>query len=78
MSIQGLEVAAHLPGKLFHAGTSRRGDEVVVSGGRVFCAVGLGETVRAAQADAYALVSSIGYTGMQFRRDIGFRAIARE
>ena len=76
--IHGLETAARLPGKVFHAGTERRDDEVVVSGGRVLCAVGLGETVRAAQADAYALVSAIGFEGMQFRRDIAYRAIGRE
>ena len=77
-AIHGLVAAAQLPGKVFHAGTERRGDEVVVSGGRVLCAVGLGETVRAAQSQAYALVSVIGFEGMQFRRDIGYRAIARE
>jgi len=76
-AIQGLRAAAQLPGKVFHAGTERRGDEVVVSGGRVLCAVGLGDTVRAAQSEAYALVSAIGFEGMQFRRDIGHRAIAR-
>jgi phosphoribosylamine--glycine ligase len=77
-AIHGLDVAAQLPGKVFHAGTAQRGEEVVVSGGRVLCAVGLGETARAAQADAYALVSSIGFEGMQYRRDIAYRAIARE
>ncbi len=78
VAIHGLDTAARLPGKVFHAGTERRDDEVVVSGGRVLCAVGLGETVRAAQADAYALVSAIGYEGVQFRRDIAYRAIGRE
>jgi phosphoribosylamine--glycine ligase len=77
-AIHGLDAARRLAGKVFHAGTERRGDEIVVSGGRVLCAVGLGRTVRDAQADAYALVSSIGFEGMQFRRDIGHRAIARE
>jgi phosphoribosylamine---glycine ligase len=77
VAIQGLSAATQLPGKVFHAGTERRGEEVVVSGGRVLCAVGLGDTVRAAQAEAYALVSVIGFEGMQFRRDIGHRAIAR-
>jgi phosphoribosylamine---glycine ligase len=51
---------------------------VVTSGGRVFCAVGLGATVRAAQREAYALVDSIAFEGSQVRRDIGYRAIARE
>jgi len=49
-----------------------------VNGGRVLCAVGLGDTVRAAQAEAYALVSAIGFDAMQFRRDIGHRAVARD
>ena len=77
-TIHGLEAAAKLPGKVFHAGTAPRDNEVVTSGGRVLCAVGLGDDVRAAQADAYALVSALRFEGMQFRRDIGFRAIARE
>ncbi|NJD32311.1 MAG: phosphoribosylamine--glycine ligase [Gammaproteobacteria bacterium] len=76
--IHGLDAAAKLPGKVFHAGTLLRGDEVVTNGGRVLCAVGLGETVRAAQRQAYDLVNAICWEGMQFRRDIGHRAIARE
>jgi phosphoribosylamine---glycine ligase len=76
--IHGLEAAARLPGKVFHAGTAMRGSDVVTSGGRVLCAVGLGDTVRAAQRQAYDLVGAIGWDGMQFRRDIGYRAIARE
>jgi phosphoribosylamine--glycine ligase len=76
--ISGLDVAAKLPGKVFHAGTQRAGNDVVTSGGRVLCAVALGDTVSAAQAQAYALVDRISFTGAQCRRDIGFRAIARE
>jgi phosphoribosylamine---glycine ligase len=77
-AIDGLEAAARLPGKVFHAGTALRDGTVVTSGGRVLCAVGLGDTVRAAQRQAYALVDAIGWDGMQCRRDIGYRAIARE
>jgi phosphoribosylamine--glycine ligase len=77
-AIAGLDAAARLPGKVFHAGTVQQGNAIVTSGGRVLCAVGLGESVRAAQTQAYALVNSICYDGMQFRRDIGYRAIARE
>jgi len=76
--IDGLTRAARLPGKVFHAGTARDGNAIVTSGGRVLCAVALGATVAAAQQDAYALVDSIRFTGMQYRRDIGHRAIARE
>jgi len=76
--IKGLDAAGKLPGKVFHAGTKAAGGGVVVSGGRVLCAVGLGGSVSAAQAQAYALVDKISWAGMQCRRDIGFRAIERE
>ena len=52
--------------------------DVVTSGGRVLCAVGLGDTVREAQRQAYTLAQLIDWPGMQYRRDIGYRAIARE
>jgi phosphoribosylamine---glycine ligase len=77
-AISGLDVAAKLPGKVFHAGTQLRGNEVVTSGGRVLCAVGLGDTVYEAQQAAYKLADSIKWNGLQYRRDIGFRAVARE
>ena len=76
--IHGLEAAAQLPGKVFHAATALKAGRVVTDGGRVLCAVGLGGTVEAAQAGAYRLVDSICWDGMQYRRDIGHRAIARE
>jgi phosphoribosylamine--glycine ligase len=76
--VTGLDGAARLSGKVFHAGTELRGAQVLTSGGRVLCAVGLGTTVRAAQAQAYELVDRIRFEGMQVRRDIGHRAIARE
>jgi phosphoribosylamine--glycine ligase len=76
--IHGLDAAAQRPGKVFHAGTALSGAAVVTNGGRVLCAVGLGETVRAAQSQAYDLVNAICWEGMQYRRDIGHRAIARE
>jgi len=77
-AIEGLGAAARLPGKVFHAGTERRGERIVTAGGRVLCAVGRGATVAAAQREAYALVDAIRFDGMQCRRDIGHRAIARE
>ena len=76
--IEGLERAAELPGKVFHAGTRLEGGKVVTNGGRVLCAVGLGTTVLEAQRQAYALAEPIRWSGMQFRRDIGYRAVARE
>jgi phosphoribosylamine--glycine ligase len=77
--IRGLDDAAKRPGKVFHAGTVlNEAGKVVTSGGRVLCAVGLGTTVRAAQKQAYDLVGSLCWYGLQYRKDIGYRAIARE
>jgi phosphoribosylamine--glycine ligase len=77
-AIAGLDAAARLPGKVFHAGTKLEHGKIVTSGGRVLCAVGLGDNVSAAQKQAYALVDAISWQGMHCRRDIGYRAIARE
>ena len=74
-TIEGLERAATLPGKIFHAGTTLAGDKVVTSGGRVLCATGLGVNVRAAQREAYALADTVRWRGAQYRRDIGYRAL---
>jgi len=76
--IEGLEVAARLPGKVFHAGTQLAQGRVVTSGGRVLCTVGLGASVAEAQQQAYALTHAIHYSGVQYRHDIGYRAIERE
>jgi phosphoribosylamine--glycine ligase len=76
--IEGLDLAARLPGKVFHSGTRRDAGRVLTCGGRVLCAVGLGLGVREAQSQAYALIQPIRFEGMQFRHDIGYRAIARE
>jgi len=76
--IHGLDDAAQLPGKVFHAGTKLVDGKVTTNGGRVLCAVGLGASVSESQKNAYALVDRIHWDGIQFRRDIGYRAIARE
>ncbi|MCC6714174.1 MAG: phosphoribosylamine--glycine ligase [Gammaproteobacteria bacterium] len=76
--IRGLEEATAPSVKVFHAGTALRGGEVVTAGGRVLCVCALGETTREAQRRAYEQVASISWNGMQYRPDIGFRAIARE
>ena len=76
--IDGLAAAAALPGKVFHAGTQPADGRALTAGGRVLCAVGLGDSVRSAQAQAYALAGAIRWPGMQYRRDIGWRAIERE
>ncbi len=64
--------------KVFHAGTREQNGDVVTSGGRVLCATALGETVSEAQRRAYQLVDGISWDDMYVRRDIGYRAIARE
>ncbi len=64
--------------KVFHAGTAEQDGQIVTAGGRVLCAVGLGETVKAARDRAYELVARIHWEGMVYRTDIGYRAIARE
>ncbi|HEX5649229.1 MAG TPA: phosphoribosylamine--glycine ligase [Steroidobacteraceae bacterium] len=77
--IHGLDAAAKLPGKVFHAGTALdAAGKVVTAGGRVLCAVGLGTSVRLAQKQAYELAGTICWEGLQYRRDIGYRAVARE
>jgi phosphoribosylamine--glycine ligase len=60
---------------VFHAGTTEQAGHVVTSGGRVLCVTALGESVKAAQALAYATLSGIHFDGMQYRRDIGYRAL---
>jgi phosphoribosylamine--glycine ligase len=72
--ITGLDEAARQPGKVFHAGTRASDGSVVTAGGRVLCAVGLGERVADAKRAAYALAERIKWNGMQYRRDIGWRA----
>jgi phosphoribosylamine--glycine ligase len=76
--IHGLDEAAQLPGKVFHAGTSLERGQVLTSGGRVLCATALGDSVGAAQRQAYALAAKIDWEGCFYRSDIGYRAIARE
>ncbi|MGU7843030.1 phosphoribosylamine--glycine ligase [Burkholderia sp. AW33-5] len=63
----------------FHAGTTlAEGDKLVTSGGRVLCVVGLADSVREAQQHAYDTINQINFEGMQYRRDIGFRALNRK
>jgi phosphoribosylamine--glycine ligase len=76
--ISGLDNVDSDTQKVFHAGTKTDGGNVLTSGGRVLCVVGLGDTVAQAAQDAYAAVDKINWEAMYFRRDIGHRAIARE
>ncbi|MCV6639567.1 phosphoribosylamine--glycine ligase [Candidatus Albibeggiatoa sp. nov. NOAA] len=76
--IQGLLEADGMDGKVFHAGTNRRDGEIVTDGGRVLCVTALGHSVSEAQNKAYNIISKISWTNMYYRKDIGYRAIARE
>ena len=61
---------------VFHAGTQMNDDQqVVTSGGRVMCATALGDSLKQAQERAYELARKVHFDGMQYRRDIGYRAI---
>ncbi|MNT88099.1 Phosphoribosylamine--glycine ligase [compost metagenome] len=76
--IQGLDAAAALEGKIFHAGTALKDGNVVTAGGRVLCATAMGSTVADAQQQAYRLAKEVTWNGSFYRTDIGYRAIARE
>lgn len=76
--IAGLDIADGDTQKVFHAGTASSGDDVLTSGGRVLCVVGLGDSVAAAASEAYDSADKIRWDDIYFRRDIGHRAIARE
>ncbi|WP_337879052.1 phosphoribosylamine--glycine ligase [Rheinheimera sp.] len=76
--ISGLPTADSREAKVFHAGTVLKDSQVLTAGGRVLCATALGTSVTAAQQAAYQLVDQIKWEGVFSRRDIGYRAIARE
>jgi phosphoribosylamine---glycine ligase len=61
----------------FHAGTTLTDGKLTTAGGRVLCVVGLGDSVRMAQNQAYAATDMIHFEGAQYRRDIGWRALKR-
>jgi phosphoribosylamine--glycine ligase len=62
--------------RVFHAGTKLDHGKVLTSGGRVLTVTALGDSVRQAQKSAYGAVGEICFAGMQYRHDIGFRALA--
>ncbi|MFK7977634.1 MAG: phosphoribosylamine--glycine ligase [Halioglobus sp.] len=64
--------------KVFHAGTVEKEGAVVTSGGRVLCVTALGDDIAAAQRDCYSAADKISWSGVTMRRDIGWRAIARQ
>jgi len=75
--IQGLE--SNMPGrcKIFHAGTAVDNGTIVTAGGRVLCVTALAESFDKARAIAYECVGNINWPGVQYRRDIGYRAIGK-
>ena len=76
-AINGLDEANRI-GKVFHAGTAvGQQGEIVTSGGRVLCVVGLGQDTAAAKAQAYQALGKISFEGMQYRTDIADKAINR-
>jgi phosphoribosylamine--glycine ligase len=77
--IRGLDEAAKVEGvEIFHAGTRRDGDRLLADGGRVLNVTARGATVAEAQGRAYAAIARIDWPGGFYRRDIGWRAVARE
>ncbi|MGF1642707.1 MAG: phosphoribosylamine--glycine ligase [Thiotrichales bacterium] len=77
--IHWLDALEPTQAKIFHAGTRDNDDGTIVTdGGRVLCAVGLGDTVTTAQQKAYEAARSVRWDGMFYRRDIAYRAVARE
>jgi phosphoribosylamine--glycine ligase len=77
--VDGLDAAAAVEGvEIFHAGTRQEGGRILANGGRVLNVCALGKTVGEAQARAYAAVDRIHWPGGFYRRDIGWRAVARE
>jgi phosphoribosylamine--glycine ligase len=75
-AISGLDAAAKLPNtKVFHAGTTKSGDQIVTSGGRVLGVTAWAKDLRGALSGAYAAVEKIHFEGAQFRRDIAAKAL---
>ncbi len=75
-AIDGIDAASEVPGSIvFHAGTTKRDGRLVTSGGRVLTVVGRSTSYRDAIDTAYAAASRIHFEGMQYRRDIGRKAL---
>jgi phosphoribosylamine--glycine ligase len=62
---------------VFHSGTALQGGQLVTAGGRVLCVTALGDNIKQAQKRAYEGLAGIHFDGMQYRHDIGHRALAR-
>lgn len=75
--IEGLDRAAEQGALIFHAGTARIDDNIVTNGGRVLGVTSVAADLRSAVDNAYAAVNKIKFNGMQYRRDIAYRALKR-
>jgi phosphoribosylamine--glycine ligase len=75
--IEGLDGATAAHTKIFHAGTRLQGEQIVTDGGRVLTVVGTGEDVAIAQRRAYEAIRQVHFSNAYYRRDIGYRAVAR-
>jgi len=64
-----------LEAMVFHAGTTEKDGQILTSGGRVLCVTVLADSVKQAQQKAYEVAQGVQFDGMQYRRDIGYRAI---
>jgi phosphoribosylamine--glycine ligase len=74
-AIHGLPSTEEATAVVFHAGTARRGSDIVTAGGRVLGVTGCGKTIADAQREAYRLVGNITFDGCHFRTDIAYRAL---
>jgi phosphoribosylamine--glycine ligase len=75
-AIQGLPLPAE-DCRVFHAGTKLQDGKLLTNGGRVLCVTALGDSLRIARSRAYEAIDGIRYEGMQYRRDIGHRALKK-
>ncbi|MDD4899546.1 MAG: phosphoribosylamine--glycine ligase [Candidatus Omnitrophica bacterium] len=74
--ISGLQDAAKMKDiVVFHAGTKKEGEKILTSGGRVLGVTGLGQTIKEAITKTYQAVEKIKFEGMQYRKDIGAKAL---
>ena len=76
--IKGLNDIEDSNCKVFHAGTKIVNENIVTNGGRVLCVTALGNSTRIARENTYKAIEKISWEGMQYRKDIGYRAIKRE
>ncbi len=76
--ITGIPAAEANGAKVFQAGTSQQGEQIVTNGGRVLCITALGDSVSLAQQAAYRALNQVRFDGAFYRSDIGYRAIERE